>query len=1068
IFKELKHGHLTIVDRIKDIYKNNRGQTVAPLRVERKFATVPGIKRTFLVGDHRSYNVLLIVPDLDDPVLSAAPDEESRRDYFRQIVTSANQDLAPYERVVNYSLLDRDFSIDEDELTSKGTMRRKTIEKNFSEEIAALYESSHVDLEAAGMKIRIPRWIFRDLGIIESDVATEVDNSDGGEPVALTLIDHSHNQSLYIRRNAQNNSYIIGDLSYRVLGDVIDLGLFARQPRLWVANPALMSFTPCREGWDVPFQHKVVPQASLPINGVNGVVKDVVPVEPPHLSDPQLQELNLDLQIALYGSVDNSMKVLEKLSESLISYDDRLGGVARLRLAALATHPDELIRCTVYRILLLDEPMQDYSVSFPAFVQSGLSFINEESIKHISREGIEKRRLAALRQRLYSYRLHLDWPAEPIVQRQFKNVFRLLLNFVRFNPEYYKSVRAELASWILHRVDPQISRFAEMILDQLVSWFEGRLVENATSIPEPLLENMLIFDEDLHESKQENLKDLLLYTTFLKQSIMLAFNEDGFDIDQVPEGGIWVSRVPGGGEFSFFRVSVNTLAGKHFDLLLVQRDDMDFSSVMDTNHWMIAIGGHPNEQRVLPRFGCIRPELATMSLEYVNELTAWEKIREFAGSAYPNAPAVQDADWRRLFVTAMSTFFRAWKYSGRQILPGALSPSNVVVPELDFRESALILSLSGWEEYSSPSSLVRPLWANFYRKTLALYPLVDRVLDESWLFDSIIEGLGAKGGADFLREFSAELDGLTTHAFHQVFVKALEDYIEKLDNQWYIPQPLRNAIHRYHTWERLNPKVTSQARAELLDGLIGMYHLNRLGELARYHLYCETYFEHASEKVKQAFNSLLHELWAEPKVHATQRVELSELQASLATQEDRDVFSRLVFPRTHKPQSVEVLTFGEKGQKQVVVRTNINDNHGEKYDIREPIEPEEVGSLYRLFYQERFPKSVSELDHHLIVTDSTDRVIGGLTYKDQDKDVVHMDGLVTSGPLMGRGIATALLEDFVTRMSSQGAKVLKTDFLMRNFCERRGFNINRNWGGLVRFITQDEPELDRDDLNGDE
>jgi len=69
IFRVRDSGHYEIVDRIKDIYKNSKGQTVAPGAIEQKLAPVPGIARSFLVGDGREYNVLLIVPDLDDPVL---------------------------------------------------------------------------------------------------------------------------------------------------------------------------------------------------------------------------------------------------------------------------------------------------------------------------------------------------------------------------------------------------------------------------------------------------------------------------------------------------------------------------------------------------------------------------------------------------------------------------------------------------------------------------------------------------------------------------------------------------------------------------------------------------------------------------------------------------------------------------------------------------------------------------------------------------------------------------------------------------------------------------------------
>ncbi|MCU0244742.1 MAG: AMP-binding protein, partial [Acidobacteria bacterium] len=42
VFERQANGYYQIVDRIKDIYKNNRGQTVAPRKVEDKFVGVPG------------------------------------------------------------------------------------------------------------------------------------------------------------------------------------------------------------------------------------------------------------------------------------------------------------------------------------------------------------------------------------------------------------------------------------------------------------------------------------------------------------------------------------------------------------------------------------------------------------------------------------------------------------------------------------------------------------------------------------------------------------------------------------------------------------------------------------------------------------------------------------------------------------------------------------------------------------------------------------------------------------------------------------------------------------------
>ena len=242
LFVEHAGGQLEIVDRIKDIYKNNRGQTVAPRKVEAQFTGVPGIERTFLVGDARDYNTLLIVPDREDEVLESCLTDEEEHEYFQRIVTEANLNLAPYERVVNFAVLERDFAQDRGELTPKGSYRRKQIAANFADSIDELYRSDVHELHWDGLRILIPRWFFRDLGILEGAIQTD----EAG------LVDTGGWTRLTLRSNPARDRLLVGDLEYRLTGDTLDLGLFARQPLLWVGNPSLAAFCPCRAGWDTP------------------------------------------------------------------------------------------------------------------------------------------------------------------------------------------------------------------------------------------------------------------------------------------------------------------------------------------------------------------------------------------------------------------------------------------------------------------------------------------------------------------------------------------------------------------------------------------------------------------------------------------------------------------------------------------------------------------------------------------------------------------------------------------------------------------------------------------------
>ena len=53
------------------------------------------------------------------------------RNLFNSMILSVNSFLSPYERIVNYVVINRDFSKDKGELTPKGTFIRKKILERF-------------------------------------------------------------------------------------------------------------------------------------------------------------------------------------------------------------------------------------------------------------------------------------------------------------------------------------------------------------------------------------------------------------------------------------------------------------------------------------------------------------------------------------------------------------------------------------------------------------------------------------------------------------------------------------------------------------------------------------------------------------------------------------------------------------------------------------------------------------------------------------------------------------------------------------------------------------------------
>jgi long-chain acyl-CoA synthetase len=1030
LFRHRPDGYYQIVDRIKDIYKNSRGQTVAPQRIERRFENVPGIRRAFLAGDHRDHNVLLLVPDETDPVLTARGRDEAR-EYFARIVASANTGLAPYERAVSFAVLDRDFDVERGELTPKGSYRRKAIEANFAEVIEGLYRSKHVDLEVGPLRIRIPRWFFRDLGILEEDISAR----DGA------LVDRRSGRTLRVARGDEGRVRV-GDLEYRMAADVVNLGIFARQPRLWLGNPALVAFSPCKPGWDVSLGG-VSEQVRLP----RGIGRERVLArapEPPAIDDERLRRVHLDAATALFAPMDQASPAVERLGEELRHADARLGSSIRRRIEALAFRREEPMRALAYRTLVLDIPVIDYDKVFPAFLESGLSFLDEENITAIASARRGERRLQSLRQRLYSYRTNLTWPGPPMRRRQLRRVFRMLADHVRHHPHDVAAVQAELAAWALFREDPALARAALRHFDDVSAWHEERLRDE----PEGGTAGKLVFELVIPDAEAERVARILSDPTFLPHSISHALDDDGFSWDRVAHDGAWVSPVVSQQQLRLYRLGINMVDGRHFDLLLAVGEALGTRQVKDTILWLTALSDHAFGAPSLPRFGAWRRDLQTLSLAYVNDLTAWERIRELSSRHDLSDRDAARHDLRKLYIRAMATFFRAWEQSGYRIVPGPINPSNVALPDADFHERTSILSLSGWQPYDGPLSLVRPMVRSFYRLTGAHYPRMRENLRLEWIFDGAVEALGEQTTLGFLDAVEAELDPAGDHAL----LDALRRHRQALAAREHVPLPVLSAIDRYRDWERMNPGATAEAREESVLHMFGIYRLERFPDAYRYLLYWRTYFAAARSDVQDAFQRLLRRCLDHRGELAGHLEELSVLQALLRDPADRAVFSRMVFPTARPTQQLEVLATGAAEEQRLIVRSGIRDDSGTPYVIREPLSAAEVGHLYRLILEAGYRMHVAEHAMQLVIADAEERIVGGLSYRWEDGHAVAIDAIVVARSLTHHGLGGKLIDDFCVRVEAQGARVVKTNFFLKGLFTKHGFHVDERWGGLVRRV----------------
>ena len=1044
VFERQADGYYQIVDRIKDIYKNNRGQTVAPRKVEDKFAGVPGIKRTFLVGDGRPYNVLFIVPDYRDRVLAEGLGRENAREYYRRIVTAANDGLAPYERVVNFEVLDRDFSPERGELTAKGSFNRKRIEASFAGVIDGLYRRHAIDLPGPGLRVRIPLWFFRDLGILHDEIVRG----------RAGLRDLNRGLVLPLRRGADARTWLVGALEYEIEGGVLDLGLFARQPALWAGNPSLAAFAPVKEGWDLPLD-SATGRVSLPRRRARTYEAGEI-AAPVKLGEAGLDRLHVRLSQLLLSAGQPPDSLLAEVERVFYESPLRTEELVRARLRAMARHPREKLRCWAYRILLLHDPDIDYGQVMPAFVSSGLPFLNRESIDAIVSSRLGRGRLDAFRVRLRAYRETLPWPVDERGRQQFLRIFRLLADLAIREPSDFSPVRAVLASWVLHRADPVLAVEAERELDRAVRHY-GRHAERRRTgarAAAPARPPRATCDDSVTPAEARRIRAVLSLPGFLRDSVRLACGAEAFEAAALAEhDGIWVSRIYSAPRRTTFRVSLNTAAGRHYDLKLVLPEGRRDGAEHETRLWSAVLSDQPGGPRVLPPLGATDEKSGAVTWRHLGDLTVWEKIREFAGRRAADAPLPAPSIWRKLYIEALSALFRAWQTSGRRILPGRISPVNVVVPELEFRDDTFLASIDGWRPSSGPVSIVRPMVDSFYRRAAANYPWIKDLLDLDWIFDAAYDAMGRDRASAFFAELQSALDKAPLRPYPgEDLAVRLRRYRAEFDATYAIPLPAESAVEAYQEWRQDHPLAPPRDRERKVLDLARRYALDRYPEVVRYYLYRHTYFAGRNERIEALFDRLLAKLNAALDEPAVQQVELSDLQSALSDERDRLVFSRMVFPRMEADRRLDVVTQGEEGERRVVVQSFLQDRAGRTYTFSETLDPAEIGQNYRLFFKENYPKIVSQQDRHFVLKDAQERIVGGLCYRMLSNRVAWIDVIAVTSRLKSSGLGGAALEDFCGRMASQGVPLVMTHLYLPGFFLRHGFKLDKRWGALVKTL----------------
>ncbi len=142
-------GHIVITDRKKDILVNDKGDNVAPQRVEGMLTLQPEIAQAMVYGDRRPHLVGVIVPDTEFILewaaangveVAAVPGKPEFQRAVQAAVDRVNGQLSVIERVRRVIPADAPFTVENEQMTPSLKIRRHVLRELYGKRLDALYK----------------------------------------------------------------------------------------------------------------------------------------------------------------------------------------------------------------------------------------------------------------------------------------------------------------------------------------------------------------------------------------------------------------------------------------------------------------------------------------------------------------------------------------------------------------------------------------------------------------------------------------------------------------------------------------------------------------------------------------------------------------------------------------------------------------------------------------------------------------------------------------------------------------------------------------------------------------
>jgi len=1050
IMRQDDRGFYEIIDRKKEIYKNLRGETIAPQRIENLFRDYEYINQVFLVGDHRPFNSVLFYPDEQ---LFEKMDEVEQDAYFSSIIVTTNKFLAPYERIVDFRLVERAFSAEMGELTPKSTYKRKVIEENFNDLINSMYEQNYVDLKWNNHKLRFPNWFLREKGCVKSDIIAESNTINIPKIETSLLLRFSENETDLIR---------IGDYTYRVNKEIIDFQNILSNPLYWIGNKDAVTFA----GGGI-YSWFRVEESVEELAFVSTVPREISEAEHERMmqlissEEKSLEGLHLTvlhLRSCEMRFADDGLRYIQMMLEDDEHplFDITMEIISRPKLACILDISRE-----VFKIGLLRHKGERFAEYLRGFIESVPQFLDEALSKSVVDILKASDNILEIKNVLDNQIQKLDKNAD-LDKTPVPSLLNLLALFGIFHPTQYKRVRQMIVEYQLVDEMPELADNAGIVRKKLLFGFRSWLGENqnvAVDVEtggEYGWSDVITFEPDIDEVDKSRIMETVTETAMIREAIFLFSSGIIIRLYDIPQGGLWISWLGKLKDKNLYRLSVQTRFQGAYDLVLVIDQSKDANLARTEVNWIIHSSSILKGVRLVDEFGGYWPEYHIWTEAFVPGENVARTMQRSTRQLDEDKETRLYYLWRFIIWTATSAHVQFWSRTGKQFEVADKSMQNIIVPEHDYQTGERFISIVNRKNSKGILNLISDLYNQLIRVGEERYEFLKGDSVWPYVFSGIIEALGEVKGFEALADLENEATALNDDLSRQK-KKDLEEFKKSVRNNGFLPRTLFFAIKRFHRWMQLNAEASKTAQAQTLNEFYETYQLNML-ELkypeTRTRFFLDTVFMDSSEELRTCLKEIRHKQHlGDYGSKETLSVLSGVLKEYTLTEEELYFLTRLTYPHLKPTDTAFFLEEAEDEVSSPGVVVKLEDYDGNGFWIRQAMSPKEISKLHQLFLDNNLPVNFRSDDHFLVAISERGYIIGGLFYKYTDKEMVYMDKIVVANRFRKKGISEGLMNEFFNRLRDEHINFVTTGFLRPEYFYRFGFKIERKYAGLVKDLN---------------